>query len=115
MKSSRPIHERIMERVCQMPMSEGGCHLWTGATTRDGYGVIWFQGKTQYVHRLMASHFGMPPGDRTVDHICRVRNCVRHSHMVLCSAEENAERARSDAWLRLTREFMASQMEQEAA
>jgi hypothetical protein len=113
MKSSKPIHERIMERVCKMPMSDGGCWIWTGADNGKGYGVIKDGDKRRYVHRVMADHYGMYPEGLTVDHLCGTRSCVRRSHLTLCDAAENARRQQPSAvWRAVAAEFITYQMKQ---
>ncbi|MGK5682506.1 hypothetical protein [Actinoplanes sp. URMC 104] len=76
-----PPHERVLARSIEMPIMDGGCILWMGATTPDGYGLMSVNGKLQYVHRIMARHAGMNVDDQTVDHLCRVRNCVNFRHL----------------------------------
>ncbi|MGN9917666.1 HNH endonuclease [Micromonospora palomenae] len=89
-----------------MPASEGGCWVWTGATTDRGYGAIRNRGKVEYVHRLMAEGYGMKIDGATVDHLCRNRVCVRLSHLVTCSREENTRRGNSAAWRAAVTELM---------
>ena len=107
--NDRPIEDRIMERVCKLPASDGGCWLWTGALSAAGYGQIRYRGKVEYVHRLMAKHYGLNVDGETVDHLCFNRACVRGSHLTICSREENARRENSAAWRRVVAELIAQQ------
>jgi hypothetical protein len=60
----------------------GNCWLWTGSQNRDGYGQVNRQGKTLGAHRVGYELQGDPiPDGLTVDHLCRVRHCMRRSHM----------------------------------
>ncbi|MEU5788781.1 HNH endonuclease signature motif containing protein [Micromonospora purpureochromogenes] len=95
-----------MERVAKMPASEGGCWVWTGATTDQGYGAIRNRGKVEYVHRLMAAEYGMKIDGETVDHLCFNRACVRLSHLMVCTRSENARREMSDGWRAAVAELM---------
>ncbi|MEU7773669.1 HNH endonuclease [Micromonospora taraxaci] len=89
-----------------MPASEGGCWVWTGARTNNGYGAVRHRGKVEYVHRIMAAAHGMNIDGRTVDHLCFTTNCVRPSHLLVCSREENTRRQRSNAWRSVVAELM---------
>lgn len=58
------------------------CWLWTGATYK-GYGQFQLgTGKTVRAHRFAYEMWvgEIPPG-LTIDHECKVRNCVRPSHL----------------------------------
>ncbi len=68
------------------------CWLWQGATSR-GYGIFW-DGK-----RLVRSHryayellVGPIPAGLTIDHQCRVHNCVRPAHLEPVTRGENVLR-----------------------
>ncbi|MFJ5542427.1 HNH endonuclease [Micromonospora chalcea] len=95
-----------MERTAILPASEGGCWLYQGGATKGGYGALWVNGKQEYVHRLMAAHHGMDIDGATVDHLCFSRNCVRPSHLMVCSREENTRRMKSNAWRDAVAELM---------
>lgn len=69
-----------------------GCWLWTGATTK-GYGRVWFEGKVWLAHRLAwFLTFGEVPPE--LDHVCRVRACVRPDpeHLEPVTHRENVAR-----------------------
>lgn len=69
------------------------CWTWTGALNAKGergYGVIWFRGRQEYVHRLAYELLVAPiPEGRTIDHLCRNRQCVRPDHLRAVSMREN--------------------------
>lgn len=77
-------------------LSVGGfdaCWWWTGDKTSDGYGRIWKDGKTRYVHRVLYEHFrGEIPPNVQIDHLCRNRACGNPSHMELVTSRENTLR-----------------------
>lgn len=67
------------------------CWLWKGAISR-GYGRLYCKGNPKYVlaHRFSYEHFvGKIPSDKVIDHICRVKNCVRPEHLRVLSSVEN--------------------------
>lgn len=57
------------------------CWLWTGHTNR-GYGRACFEGRTVYAHRLSWELTRGPiPDGLSLDHLCRVLNCVNPDHL----------------------------------
>jgi hypothetical protein len=70
------------------------CWLWTGHTAGEGYGVISVDGRDAYVHRLVHEWLVGPiPEGYEVDHLCRVRLCVRPEHLEAVTQQENHRRA----------------------
>jgi hypothetical protein len=82
-----PDAARFWERVDQ----SGDCWLWMGAKTRDGYGLLSWNGVLVYAHRLAYQllHGDIPDGMH-LDHLCRVRHCVLHTETV--TPAENVRR-----------------------
>ncbi|WP_217923749.1 HNH endonuclease signature motif containing protein [Miltoncostaea oceani] len=76
--------ERIGLRV--IPVTPGGCWLWTGAVTRQGYGRM----DETYVHRVVYEHVNgsIPPGHH-LHHECRVRRCFNPEHLTPMSASQH--------------------------
>lgn len=78
----------------------GDCWLWTGRTKPDGYGV--FKNKSPdgrwvhvYAHRFSYEAVCGPiPEGLTIDHLCRVRNCVNPDHLDPVTRIENMRRSR---------------------
>lgn len=71
------------------------CWLWTAAIAPNGYGVFNTREKkrTRYAHRLSYIYFnGDISDDLTVDHLCRVRNCVNPRHLEAVCQKENVLR-----------------------
>lgn len=60
----------------------GPCWLWTGRPSSEGYGVFWTGERVVKAARWSyeAEHGPLPPGYEP-DHLCRVRACVRPSHL----------------------------------
>ena len=86
------------ERFDRYVLKTKTCWLWTGAIMPNGYGHFIQRLATNsyrqgYAHRFSYERYkgAIPPGD-TVDHLCRVRNCVRPEHLEACSRAENINR-----------------------
>ena len=68
------------------------CWLWTGTTDIGGYGRIWIPElhATQPAHRVVYEYLvGPVPTDLVLDHLCRVRHCVRPDHLEPVTQREN--------------------------
>lgn len=71
-----------------------GCVVWTGHTSRYGYGQVRVGGGQRvYVHRLAyeLAHGSIPDGYE-VDHLCRTPSCVRVDHLEAVTHAENQAR-----------------------
>jgi hypothetical protein len=96
-----PMHDehherrRFWSRVEQGPE---GCWIWTGGTRANGYGTFavkadgwrWTQ-TTAHRWAYMDAHGPLPVGWE-VDHLCRVRGCVRLDHLEAVTIAENRRR-----------------------
>jgi len=82
---------RFFSKVHKDP--ETGCWLWAAGLNRDGYGQFAPAGFTMLAHRWAYTHFVGPiPDGLTIDHLCRVRNCVNPKHMEPVTQRENTLR-----------------------
>lgn len=74
-----------------------GCWLWTGAIQTHGYGSFGLAAeRTVLAHRFSWEvHRGPIPNGLTIDHLCRVRRCVRPSHLQPVTDLENRRRGNS--------------------
>lgn len=71
----------------------GPCWLWLGAPQKKGYGRIRIGGKLLTVHRYAYELLKAPiPHGLTLDHLCRVRLCVRPSHLEPVTSAVNTQR-----------------------
>ena len=72
----------------------GECWLWTGSIQRGGYGMFLERpGKSVVAHRFAYRLLvGPVPEGLQLDHLCRVRNCVRPDHLEPVTARENTMR-----------------------
>lgn len=88
----------LPERFWVKVDKSGDCWLWTGATNQSGYGRIGWEGKVAYAHRLVyMDEYGDIPKGLEIDHLCRVRGCVRVGHMELVTRRENLLRGNTVA------------------
>lgn len=70
------------------------CWLWQGWADRDGYGALDVGGRFTRAHRFAYEELVGPiPDGLTIDHLCRVRNCVNPDHMEPVTLAENTRRA----------------------
>lgn len=54
------------------------CWLWLAGLTPAGYGKFWLDGETVLAHRVAYELIKGPiPDGLTLDHVCRIRRCVR--------------------------------------
>lgn len=69
---------------------ESDCWLWRGRAYGSGYGSYRGQG----AHRYLYECFNGPiPDGLVIDHLCRVRNCVRPDHLQAVTVAENNRRS----------------------
>ncbi len=69
------------------------CWLWHGLTNKEGYGRTKNEGKSLIAHRAFYELLVGPiPEGLTLDHLCRVRNCVRPDHLEPVTSGENVLR-----------------------
>lgn len=73
------------------------CWIWTGTTSKNGYGYVTSNKGRWLVHRLAYTWANgpIPPG-LEIDHLCRTRGCVRPDHLEAVTHAENVRR--SESW-----------------
>lgn len=70
------------------------CWLWNRVYKgNSGYGTLSINGKETRAHRFSYETFVGPiPKGMTIDHLCRVRNCVNPEHLEPVTPRENTLR-----------------------
>lgn len=88
--------EPLDRRILRLTDRSGECWLWTGRLDACGYGRITVAKQAAKAHRVSYETFVGPiPDGLQIDHLCRVRNCVRPDHLEPVTAKVNMERAAS--------------------
>ncbi len=78
-------------RVATIPVT--GCWIYEGANHSRGYGRVWNDGKSVFVHRLMFEQYVGPIGEGlTIDHLCRTHACCNPAHLEPVTLAENVLR-----------------------
>ena len=68
------------------------CYIWTGTTTRKGYGIIEYNDKPVLVHRLAYElYVGTLDSLLVLDHICENKLCFNTKHLQQISQKENIQ------------------------
>ncbi len=69
------------------------CWIWTGKLNPQGYARARWGDTNQMAHRIAYELLvGPVPEDLTLDHLCRVRHCVRPSHLEPVTQRDNVLR-----------------------
>ena len=72
---------RVGRMLVESSLSELGCWLWKGATSK-GYGRVRINGVLYQAHCVVYEFFVEPiPEGMDLDHLCRVRNCINFNHL----------------------------------
>ncbi len=85
-----PLNDTLPQRFWNKVRKTDTCWLWTAYTMPNGYGKVGRNGKVHLAHRVAYEmEHGPIPAGLQVDHLCRVRHCVRTSHMELVDQRTN--------------------------
>lgn len=75
------------------------CWLWQAAKSSAGYGLMWWEGKLEYVHRVAYTQFiGFIEKGLDIDHLCRIPACVNPDHLEAVTHQENIKRGNAGMW-----------------
>lgn len=67
-----------------------GCRLWLLHLDSEGYGQMWWQGKSHAVHRVVWELVHGNPGSLDVLHTCDTKPCCEPTHLFLGTDLDNA-------------------------
>lgn len=78
---------------------DNGCWIWIGLLDADGYGTVCpLERRNKKAHRVSYEAFVGPiPEELTIDHLCRVRNCVNPAHLEPVTRQVNSLRGNTIA------------------
>jgi hypothetical protein len=87
----------VQRFVAQIDQQPDGCWLWVGTVRPDGYGL--FGAGNRRAHRVAYELFVGPiPEGAELDHLCRVRHCVKPAHLEPVTPTENRRRQAPWHW-----------------
>lgn len=90
----------VVRLISHVEKGPGGCWLWTAQLDKGGYGKVKLDGRPWMAHRAAYTLLVGPiPAGLTLDHLCRVRNCVNPDHLEPVTLKENLMRGRTPAAL----------------
>lgn len=82
--------DRLESRSVLVPLC--GCRMFFGAGTPAGYGVLHYQGRQQYAHRVAYElQHGPIPAGALVLHECDNPACINTSHLFLGTSKDNTQ------------------------
>ena len=81
-----------LDSLKELTQDIDGCHIWQGAVKDNGYGVVRYHNKQEYIHRLMYRLIvgEIPPGTE-IDHTCNQRACCNPEHLRVVTHQQNME------------------------
>lgn len=84
----------IARLVARLAFPDDGpleCWVWTGTTTRGGYGLISDAGRKRLVHRVYYEHYtGQPiPEGKILLHTCDNPPCINPEHLLVGTQRDN--------------------------
>jgi hypothetical protein len=95
--------QSLLERLETKFLVGDECWEWTGRRSSRGYGAFDLSARQSApAHRVLYELLVGPiPAGLELDHLCRVRHCVRPDHLEPVTHQENCRRAaQHDAWYR---------------
>lgn len=93
MKTATQSLDQLREKIRDASRPDlSGCWLWEYGVQKNGYGHLYWNGRTYRVHRLPYLAFVGPiPRGLYVCHHCDVRNCVCPTHLWLGTHLDNVK------------------------
>lgn len=97
-----PPPSTVLEKILDKLYDERGCERWAGKHDKDGYGLVWIDGRWQKIHRVRWEvTYGAIPRNpdgttQTVDHLsglCSFKDCSKPTHLELVARSVNSKRS----------------------
>lgn len=75
-------------------IDDNGCWVWQRFRDRHGYGKLWYDGRSHWVHRIAYAIFKGPiEAGLTINHECFNRGCCCNpDHLTPMTQSENSRR-----------------------
>lgn len=94
----KPLEDRLWKRIDRKIIP--GCWIWTGGLDQVGYGMVYYEGRSQRVHRVVYQLLVGPiPKGFQIGHVhargCRTYACCNPKHLEAVTPEENKRRKRN--------------------
>lgn|SRR5882724_2778105 len=82
--------KKLAPRIQKHIRISRGCWNWTGQIATNGYGHVWYMGRTELAHRAVYKMLVGPiRKSLTIDHLCRNKRCVNPAHLEPVSIRVN--------------------------
>lgn len=92
-RTPEQVAEVLGRLATYIEVAPSGCWLWRGCLARNGYGRLRMNGRRVMAHRAVYEKCrGAIPIGLTIDHLCRVRECVNPAHLEAVTFKENVLR-----------------------
>jgi hypothetical protein len=97
-RHGHPTPPSVEDRFWTSVDTSGECWLWTGSRQKNGYGRFSLKNRGRLAHRFAYELVVGPiPEGLEIDHLCRVRACVRPDHLEAVTRRVNSLRSTSFA------------------
>lgn len=92
LKFRAPASMPLQDRLDHYTDKSGECWIWTGNKHPSGYGMLTWEGRPRYAHRLWFEQLhGQVAAGMDIDHMCRNPSCVNPAHLQAVSHKQNGE------------------------
>lgn len=82
----------LRDRLDYYTDKSGECWVWTGNKHPYGYGMLSYQGRMRYAHRVWFELVNGPvDASLDVDHMCHNPSCVKPEHLQAVTHKQNGE------------------------
>lgn len=88
------VDSSLFLKICErIDITDEGCWEWSAGRSKDGYGLVWWEGKMHLVHRILYEGLVGPiPDGLELDHLCRNHACANPDHLQPVTHQVNCAR-----------------------